>query len=398
MKEEIPERIKKITEQVFPKLVKLRREFHQYPELSYQEFETSKRVARELKKLGLEVKTRIAKTGVVGLLKGSKKGKTAALRADMDALPLDEQTNLPYKSKNRGVMHACGHDLHMACVLGCAVVLTRLKDQLSGKVKFIFQPSEEVTPGGAKPMIDQGVLENPKVNGIFALHSDSAIPVGKVGVKYGEMMAQADSFDLVIKGKGGHGARPQDGVDAIVVASQVICALQTIASRNISPVSPVVVSIGQIDGGTARNIICDRVVLKGTVRSLDSKVAKSAPSLINRIASGVVKSFGADFELEYHPGYPVLINDEKMTHIAQRATEILYGKDKVYHIKEPMMGAEDFAYFLKKVPGTMMRLGTRNQKIKATYPWHHPKFKVDETALKYGVSVMSLCIWNFLTG
>jgi len=399
MKEEIPERIKKITDQIFPKLVKLRREFHQYPELAYQEYETSKRVTRELKKLGLEVKTKVAKTGVVGLLRGSKKGKTAALRADMDALPLVEQTNLPYKSKNKGVMHACGHDLHMACVIGACMVLNKLKERLPGKVKFIFQPSEEVgPPGGAKPMINEGVLESPKVNAIFALHSDSAIPVGKVGVKSGPMMAQADSFDLVIKGKGGHGARPQDGVDAIMVASQVITSLQTIASRKINPVYPVVVSIGQIEGGTARNIICDKVVLRGTVRSLDKDVAKKVLSLIKKIVSGVVKSFNADFELSYSTGYPVLINDQKMTDLVKKGMESLYGKDKVYHIENPMMGAEDFAYFLKEIPGTMMRLGIRNQKLKAVYPWHNPKFRVDDNAIKYGTSVLSLCVWDFLSG
>ncbi len=398
MREEISERIKKITDQLFPKLVKLRREFHQYPELAYKEFETSKRITRELKKLRLEVKTKVAKTGVVGLLKGSKGGKTVALRADMDALPLVEQTNLPYKSKNKGVMHACGHDLHMSCVLGSAMVLTKLKDKLSGNVKFIFQPSEEVGPGGAKPMIEEKVLENPKVDGIFSLHSDSSIPVGKVGIKFGPMMAQADSFDLAIIGKGGHGARPQDGVDAIVVASQVVSSLQTIASRKINPTCPVVVSIGQIEGGTARNIICDKVILKGTVRSLEKNVAKKAPILIKEITSGIVKSFGADFEFHYSPGYPVLINDPKMTDLAKKAIELLYGKDKVYKILNPMMGAEDFAYFLQKIPGTMMRLGIRNEKKKAIYPWHHPKFRVDEDAIKVGTAVLSQCVLNFLSG
>lgn len=398
MREEISERIKKITDQIFPKLVKLRREFHQYPELAYQEFETSKRITRELKKLRLEVKTKVAKTGVVGLLKGSKGGKTVALRADMDALPLDEKTNLPYKSKNKGVMHACGHDLHMSCVLGSAMVLTKLKDKLPGNVKFIFQPSEEVGLGGAKPMIEEKVLENPKVDGIFSLHSDSSIPVGKVGIKFGPMMAQADSFDLAIIGKGGHGARPQDGVDAIVVASQVVSSLQTIASRKINPTCPVVVSIGQIEGGTARNIICDKVILKGTVRSLEKNVAKKAPILIKEITSGVVKSFGADFEFHYSPGYPVLINDPKMTDLAKKAIELLFGKDKVYKILNPMMGAEDFAYFLQKIPGTMMRLGIRNEKKKAIYPWHHPKFRVDEDAIKVGTAVLSQCLLNFLSG
>jgi amidohydrolase len=396
MKDGITERIKKITDSIFPKLVKLRREFHQYPELAFEEFETSRRVTRELKKLKLEVKTGIAKTGVVGMLYSNKKGKTVALRADMDALPVTEQTNLPYKSRNKGKMHACGHDLHMTCVIGAATVLSKMKNDLPGNVKFIFQPSEEVGPGGALPMIKSGVLKDPDVKGIFALHADSSIAVGKVGVRNLASMAQADGFDLIITGKGGHGARPQDGVDAISVAAQVIQALQTIVSRRINPVYPVVVSIGVIEGGTARNIICDKVTLKGTVRTLDKRLARKVPQMIREIVSGIARSAGAAYVLNYKPGYPVLINNSQMTDLAREAISKLYSKKTVYEIKNPIMGGEDFAYFLKRVPGTFLRLGIRNPQIKAIYPWHHPKFNVDEKAIRTGTAVLSQCAYDFL--
>ena len=396
MREGISKRIKKISEQIFPRLIKLRREFHQYPETAFEEFETSKRVTRELKKLKLQVKTGIAKTGVVGVLYGNRKGKTVALRADMDALPVTEETNMSYKSKIKGKMHACGHDVHMTCAIGAATVLSRIKNELPGNVKFIFQPSEEVGPGGALPMIKSGILKNPEVKGIFALHCDSSIPIGKVGVRNLSSMAQADSFDLIIKGKGGHGARPQDGVDAISVAAQVVQALQTIVSRRINPVYPAVVSIGVIQGGTARNIICDKVTLKGTVRTLNKRLARKITRLIREIVSGVTRSAGADFILDYRQGYPVLINDPEMTDLAREVISKLYSKDAVFEIDKPIMGGEDFAYFLQKVPGTFLRLGIRNPNKQAIYPWHHPKFNVDENAIKIGTEVLSQCVYDFL--
>ncbi|MCK4404259.1 MAG: amidohydrolase [candidate division Zixibacteria bacterium] len=396
MKDGIAEKIKNISNRILPSLVKLRRELHQYPELAFNEFKTSERVVRELKKLGIRVKKGIAKTGVVGVLDVKKKGETVALRADMDALPLTEQTDLKYKSKNKGVMHACGHDVHMSCVIGAATALSELKDELNGNVKFIFQPSEEVPPGGAKPMIRAGVLKNPNVSGIFGLHCDSSIRVGKIGVREGPFMAQADNFDIVISGTGGHGARPHDGVDAIVVAAQVIQALQTIPSRKISPVEPVVISVGKIEGGTARNIICDRVVLRGTARSLNKEVARKIPHLLKNIISGITKSAGASFELNYSPGYPVLINHPQATDLARTVISEMFGRQAIFEIKKPMMGAEDFAYYLQKIPGSFLRLGIRNPKKNAVYPWHHPKFTVDEDAIKIGTSVLAGLAFDFL--
>ena len=396
MEDQIAKKIKNISNQIFPGLVKFRRELHQYPELAFSEIKTSQRVAKELKKLNVQVKTGIAKTGVVGILTGEKKGKTVALRADMDALPITEQTSLPYKSKNKGLMHACGHDAHMACVIGAATILSELKDQLNGNVKFIFQPSEESPPGGAKPMIQAGVLKNPDVSGIFGLHCDSSIPVGRIGVKEGPFMAQADSFDVIIKGIGGHGARPHDGIDAILVASQVIQALQAIASRKIDPVQPVVISVGKIEGGTKRNIICDRVTLEGTARSLSKEVAKRIPRLLKEIVSGIAKSAGASFELNYSLGYPVLINHPQATELARGTIAQMFGKQSIFEIKKPLMGAEDFAYYLEKVPGTFLRLGIKNPKKDAIYPWHHPKFTVDEDAIKIGASILTGVAFDFL--
>ena len=398
MEAQIAESIKSISRRIFPRLVKLRREFHQYPELGYREFETSERVTRQLKKLGIPVKSRVAKTGVVGVLTGKKKGKTVALRADMDALPIQEQTNFPYKSKNKGLMHACGHDAHMACVIGAATILSELKKELNGNVKFIFQPSEESPPGGAKPMIQAGVLKNPNVSGIFGLHCDSAIPIGRIGVKEGAFMAQADSFDVTIKGVSGHGARPHDGIDAIVVAAQVIEALQTILSRKIDPVQPAVISVGKIGGGTKRNIICDKVTLEGTARSLNKEVAKRIPVLLKNIISGVTRSAGASFELNYSLGYPVLINDPQATDMARVTIESMLGKQAIFEIKKPLIGAEDFAYYLEKVPGSFLRLGIRNPNKGAVYPWHHPKFTVDEDAIKVGAAVLAGVAFDFLNG
>ena len=397
MEDRIAEKIKNISKEVFPSLVKLRRELHQYPELAFQEYKTSQRIAKELKKRGVDFQTDVAKTGVVGVLNRGKKGKTVALRADMDALPVLEQTNFPYKSKNNGAMHACGHDVHIACLIGAAEILTRLKEELPGKVKFIFQPSEEVHPGGAKPMIEAKVLKNPDVSGIFALHCDPAIPIGKIGVREGPTMAHAEDFDITIFGKGGHGARPHDGVDAIVVASQVIQALQTIASRKINPLEPVVISIGTIDGGYARNIICDKVILKGTARTLNKKIAKKIPGLLKEIVSGITKSAGGSFELNYYGGYPLLVNHPKATDLARGTIAKLFGKDAIFEIERPMMGGEDFAYYLQKVPGSFLRLGIRNPKKDAIYPWHHPKFTVDEDAIKIGSAVLAGVAFDFLS-
>ena len=246
-------------------------------------------------------------------------------------------------------------------------------------------------------MIKAGVLKNPEVNGIFGLHTDSNIPIGKIGIKNGPMMAQADDFDITIIGRGGHGARPQDGIDSIVVASAVVQALQTIPSRRISPLKSVVISIGIIGGGTARNIICDKVVLKGTARTLEKGITKKIPDLLREIVSGVTKGYGADFELKYYEGYPVLVNNAEMTDLVRSSVSRLFGKEALFEIREAMMGGEDFAYFLKKVPGSFIRLGIRNEKIGAVHPWHHPEWKVDEKAIQIGSALLAQVAFDFLS-
>lgn len=245
-------------------------------------------------------------------------------------------------------------------------------------------------------MIQAGALTNPQVSGIFGLHCDSSIPVGKIGVRDGPFMAQADSFDITIKGVSGHGARPHDGIDTIMVAAQAIQALQTIVSRKIDPVQPVVISVGKIQGGTKRNIICDRVMLEGTARSLNKDVAGRIRVLLKNIISGVARSAGASFELSYSPGYPVLINDPQATDLARTAITNMFGRQAIFEIKKPLMGAEDFAYYLEKVPGTFLRLGIRNPKKNAIYPWHHPKFTVDEDAIRIGAAVLAGVAFDFL--
>jgi len=395
-KEEMFDKMRKLSEQFTPRLVRLRRHLHQYPELALSEYKTAKTIATELKRVGLKVTTGQYKTSVVALLQGGYAGKTAALRSDMDALPITEQTNLPFKSRYEGRMHACGHDVNMATVVGAATILFRLREYIHGNVKFIFQPSEEVHPGGAKFLIEAGVLERPPVTAIFGIHVYTNVPTGYIGLRVGPTMAQADDFDLTISGLSGHGARPHETVDAIVCASQVILAIQTISSRRIDPVEPVVVSIGSIHGGAARNVICDRIELTGTVRTLNPKTARQMPRLLSEVVEGVCRSFSAKFRLDYKPGYPVLRNHPAMVEIIKEAVSKLYSPRSIIEMEQPNMGGEDFAYFLEKVPGAMLRLGARNEKIGADKPWHSPHFIVDEDAIPVGAATLAASVWEYL--
>ncbi len=392
------DKIRGLSEQLVPRLVRLRRHLHQYPELALGEYKTAKTIAAELKRIGLNVTTGQYKTSVVGLLQGGYPGKTAAIRSDMDALPITEQTNLPFKSRYEGRMHACGHDVHAAIVVGAAAILCKLREHVRGNVKFIFQPSEEVPPGGAKFLIEAGVLENPRVSAIFGIHVDADIPTGYVGLRVGPTMAQADDFDLTIEGLSGHGALPHETVDAIVCASQIIQALQTITSRRIDPVEPVVISIGSIHGGQARNVICGRVELQGTVRTLNPKTAHRMPPLISEVVEGVCKSFNAKFRLDYFPGYPLLSNHPAIVEIIRSAVSKLYSERNVVEVQKPVMAGEDFAHFLEKLPGAQLRLGVRNEEIGADKPWHSPQFIVDENAIPVGAATLAASVWEYLEG
>mgnify|MGYP005840246683 CR=1 FL=1 len=376
-------------------LTALRREFHRYPEVSFQEFKTADRIAHYLNGLGIEVQRGIGKTGVVGLLKGDKPGKTVALRADMDALSLTEERQWEYASLHEGVMHACGHDGHLAIVLGAAKILNQKKAEISGQVKFIFQPAEEKVEG-AELMIKEGVLDNPRVDAIFGLHLQPDLPAGTVGIKYGPMMAASDLIQIIIKGKGGHGAAPHQGINAIVVAAQVINALQTIPAQQIDPLENIVVSIGTIKGGQRYNIIADQVKILGTVRTLREDTRNQVEELIERIIQGVTAGMGAQYEFRYVRGCPVVKNHLATTQLVEKVAKELVGEKKTIVQDRPVLLGEDFACYLEQIPGTYFWLGTRNEAKDCIYPLHHPLFNLDEEVLPLGAELLSKIALEYL--
>ncbi len=384
--------VRKLSEKYKEELITLRREFHQNPELGWEEIQTSNRVEEELKKIGIEVE-RIAKTGVVGTLKGKEDGKVVALRADMDALPIQEANNdLPYKSKNAGVMHACGHDSHTAMLLIAAKVLWELRDDIKGTVKFIFQPAEELIQGGKK-MFEEGVMEG--VDAILGIHIWSQLSTGKVSLEPGPRFAAGDRFKITVKGKGSHCAAPHLGVDAIVAASAIVTDLQSIVSREIDPLEPAVVSIGKINGGFNFNVICNEVVLEGTTRSFNQGIQNRFPSIIKRIVDNTASSFNAKAEIDYIIGSPSCANDPALAQIAKSGITKLYGKDVITSF-EKTMGGEDFAYFIQTIPGIIAFLGGGNKEKNTTYPHHHEKFNIDEDALPVGTSLYAQFALDFL--
>ncbi|MDG6995890.1 MAG: amidohydrolase [Nitrososphaerota archaeon] len=379
--------------EIEPEILKIRRTVHENPELAYHEFQTSKLIAEKLRELGIDVKTNVGGTGIVGIITGEKKGKVVALRADMDALPVREETDLPFKSKNDRVMHACGHDTHVAMLLGAAMLLVKHRKELCGTVKLFFQPAEENGGrGGAKPMIEAGVMVNPKVDYVFGLHIGGEYPSGTFGVRPGAFMAAPDGFKIRIVGKGGHGSRPHETIDPIFISAQLITALQGISSRMINPVEPFVVSVCSIHSGTTDNVIPSDALLQGTIRTLNDRTRTLSKKYVGQITASVCRAFGADYELEFiKDAYPVTYNDEKVT---ERVFEILKSikgtKVKEIDVK---LGAEDFSRFLQKTPGTFYYLGTKNAKKGCIYPNHSAKFKVDEDVLKFGaVSLAQLAL------
>ena len=382
--------IHSLAEKYYPEMVRLRRIIHANPELAFEEYATSALVAETLEGLGLEVTRGVAKTGVVASLRGSAEktsaSRTIALRSDMDALPIEEATGLEFASKNPGKMHACGHDSHTAIGLGAAMILKELQNELAGDVRFLFQPSEEKVPGGAPYMIEEGALEG--VSKIFGLHVLSQADAGTVGFCPGQMMASADEIYITIKGKSGHGARPHLTIDPIVVAAEVILALQTLVSRNLDPFAHGVITIGSVQGGHAVNIVPPEVKLMGTMRAMSREWRRFAHERIHEIVNGICYSARAEAEIRIEMGYPVLVNDERETEFAEHAARELFGSDRVFRA-ERLMAAEDFAYFLEKVPGTYYRLGIRNEALGIGADIHNDHFTIDETAMKTGAAMQA---------
>ncbi len=379
-------KIKQLNEKYLNKMIELRELLHQYPEDGFQEFKTSKIIIDELEKLNIKVQKNVAKTGVVGLIEGKFPGKTVLLRADMDALFLEEKADIPYKSKVPGMMHACGHDGHVAALLGAAMVLNELKEEMHGNVKLVFQPAEE-REGGALPMIEEGVLENPKVDVAFGGHLWGTLPEGQIQTREGAMMAAPDVFNFTITGKGGHGAMPHISVDPVTITCQVINNFQTIVSRKINPLEPVVISIGQIHGGDAHNIIPNEVFVEGTVRTLNSDTRKWIPEEMERILQGFTHAQGATYEFNFDPKYPPLINDAKCVKFAKESLKKIFDEDKVSDLKEPNMGGEDFAYFAEKVPSAFIYVGIAERAEKVAIH-HNPYFAWDSK----NVGVLSLSL------
>ncbi|WP_160164632.1 M20 metallopeptidase family protein [Pedosphaera parvula] len=382
------------------KLVEQRRDIHMHPELGNREVRTSQIVAERLRALGFdEVRTNVAGHGVVGLLKGGKPGPVVAVRADMDALPITETNAVPYKSLVPGVKHACGHDAHTTIELGVAEVLSRMKDQLPGSVKFIFQPAEEGTPpgeeGGAALMIKQGALENPKPLAIFGLHVSPELEAGQIGFCSGAAQASADNMDIVLHGKMGHAAHPDRGIDTIVVAAQCVTALQSIKSRRVDTFDPVILTIGTIHGGTRRNIMTDEVKMEGTLRTFSPEVRKKVEALVNETLDGVTKAYGATYEVKFEPITSVVYNDPTLVVEVLPTIRRVVGATNVVEVT-PRMGAEDFSCYQEVVPGFLYRLGSGNKAKGITADIHTPGFDIDEECLPVGVKVMSNLVIDFL--
>jgi amidohydrolase len=381
-------------------IVKIRRFIHMNPELGNREFETARLISAKLEPLGFEVRTGVAKTGVVAVLRGSQPGPAVAVRADMDALPVQETTNLPFKSLNPGVMHACGHDVHSSIVLGTALVLNALKDKLKGTVTFLFQPAEEGAPegeeGGADLMVKEGALDNPSVGAVFGFHVWPE-NVGTVLVAAGNVTAAADTFTITVKGKSAHAARPHEGIDAVVIAAEIVTALQTVVSRASDPTDPAVLTIGTINGGARRNIIAERVVLEGTVRTLSETNRKKIPLLMESIVRNITGMYGADFQFEYKEALPSVFNNPELAAAMAPTLIKLLGKDKTLEWK-PQMIAEDFAYLARKAPGLYFFLGVKSPAQATAAPLHSSNFNPDERSIPLGIRILSHLLLDALDG
>lgn len=376
-------------------LVADRRHLHALPELAFEEHQTAAFIAERLHSLGIDVRTGIGRTGVVGLIRGGRAGKTVMLRADIDALPIQEENDVAYRSTRPGVMHACGHDGHVAILLGAARILAERREQLAGTVVLVFQPSEERIPGGALGMIEDGVMADPPVDAVFGLHIGQGAPVGTIELRAGPAMAAADGFRAEIVGVGGHASRPHTAVDPVLIAAHVVTALHSIVSREVDPLQSAVVSIGTIQAGTVANVIPPSAVMTGSVRSFDQALREKLARRIEATVVGIARAMGGDATVEYEFGYPVLVNDAAMTALARAVAVEVVGEERTRE-REPILASDDMAYFLQKAPGCYFSLGTRNEARGLTFGHHHPRFDIDEAALPIGVQMFVRLVERYL--
>jgi hippurate hydrolase len=379
---------KQLLENQLPDFIAIREHLHANPELSFQEFKTAKFVSNKLTECGIEHQSGIAGTGILGIIKGKKpESRVIALRADMDALPILEENEVDYKSKNQGVMHACGHDVHTTCLLGTAKLLQETKENWEGTIKLIFQPGEEKSPGGASLLIKEGVLENPKPQAIFALHVYPNLPSGAIGMREGQYMASCDEIHITIRGKGGHAALPHQTIDPIVIAAQVILSLQTLISRrHNNAASPSVLSFGKIEGGQVGNVIPNEVKLAGTLRCMDEAWRGEAKEIIKKQVKEMAQAMGGDAAISMPPGYPFLTNDPKTTQRARAVLKNAFGENAIYTLNKRMT-AEDFSFYTHEIPGCFMRLGT-SYKGKFEHPVHHPQFDIHQDSIQVGIKML----------
>lgn len=381
--------IKQLAQKQSKQIVEVRHHLHQNPELSFEEYNTQKYVLQQLHNMGITDVTPLANTGLVALIKGKNpNSKTIALRGDMDALPIEEQNEVPYKSVNTGVMHACGHDVHTSCLLGAAQILNQLKTEFEGTIKLVFQPGEEKLPGGASLMIKEGVLKNPDVQSMIGQHVMPLLPVGTVGFRSGLYMASTDEIYVTIKGKGGHGAMPHLNIDPVLIAAHIITSLQQLVSRMANPAIPCVLSFGKVIANGATNVIPNEVKMEGTFRTMDEKWRVEAHQKMKKLAEGIAESMGGSCDFDIHHGYPFLKNNPDVTARAKQAAIEYLGEDKVVDL-DIWMAAEDFAFFSQEVPATFYRLGVRNEAKGITSSVHTPTFNIDEEALEIGAGLMA---------
>ncbi|MGL5437226.1 MAG: M20 metallopeptidase family protein [Lachnospiraceae bacterium] len=392
----ISETIKNLANQLQEELIQVRRDIHQSPELGHEEYETCAYIQKQLAGLGLEVQGNVAGTGVVALLKGSQEGRTVMLRADIDALPIEEKTGLPFSSLHKGKMHACGHDAHTAILIGAAKLLVNLREHLKGNVKFVFQPAEEANPTGAGCMLEDGVMENPTVDAVVATHMWPDIPAGQYGVRMGSVMAAPDFYRLEITGNGSHGSQPEKGIDPILIGHEIYSAFQNIPTHFAGVLNPIVVSVTSFRAGTCNNAFPDTSLLEGTVRSYDEKLRSQIPVIMEDIIRSIVTRYGASYEFSYRMGAMAVVNDEKIARLTTEAITKLYGADSIAATPYPAMTGEDFSLFMQHAPGVYFWTGVKNKEKNCIYPLHDPRFTIDEDVLSQTAAAMAQIAVDYL--